>query len=195
MSDLPFPGSFHRAGRMQLEPSDNLGHHAVGDAVLHRSIFFPTNGRIVGIILTCRGDEHKSIEIYVSRNSGCKITMIALRPSLVLPGCSAKSRGCACFPGVAGSKHRAQATLRIVIPRWVLSIQSRLISSSSHSRLVLIFVRFHGQSWILLPVCSFYKPKPVLMLYSQLLAQDRQEARARWGIFTACLMTWRGVLI
>lgn len=76
-----------------------------------------------------------------------------------------------------------------------ISTQSRLISSSSHSRLVLIFVRFHGQSWILLPMCSFYKPKPVLMLYSQLLAQDLQEAWARWGISTACLMTWHGVHI
>lgn len=176
-------------------------HQITCDAILRpmqfstEAYFFPTNGRLVGIILTCRGDEHKSIEIYVIRNSGCKITTIALRPSPVFPGCSAKSQGCACFPGAAGSKHRAQATLRIVIPRWVLSIQSGLISSSSHSRRVLVFVRFHGQSWILFPVCSFYKPKPVLMLYSQLLAQDRQEARARWGISTACRMTWRGVHI
>jgi len=28
------------------------------------------------------------------------------------------------------------------------------------------------------------------MLYSQLLAQDRQEAQACWAISTACLTTW-----
>lgn len=134
--------------------------------------------------MSCRGDEHESIEINVSQNSGCKITVIALRPGLVFPGCSAESRGCARFPwGSRGTGH-----LSLLSCTGYISIQSRLIGSSSHCRLVLAFVRFHGQSWILLPVCSFYKPKPVLMLFSQLLAQDRQEAQACWGISTACLM-------
>lgn len=158
-------------------------------------MFFSTVGWLVGIFLMYRGDEPESLGISISWNSGRRINSDRLRPVVGFLHCSTKSPCCVCCPW--GCRKQAQGIATRGSLSWAghISIQTRLIGSSSRSGLVLIFVRFHGQSWILLPVCSIYKPKPVLMLYSQLLVQGRQEAQACWAISTACLATWHPVRI